>query len=82
MAFEKIANGICWAVVGILGLFFLVAFLGRIIYLVFGFAWLIAYSDLPWWILLPAAFALFSGITYLLVTSVSRRVPSNQKFLN
>ena len=79
--FEKIANGICWTVVVILGLFFLVAIAGRIIYLIFGFAWLFAYSDLPWWVLLPAAIALLAGFTYLFLRNMDRRVPPNHKFL-
>ncbi len=83
--FEKVANAICWAAVIFLGLFVLVIFIFRYVLNVgAGLAWLFAYSDLPWWVMVPAAIALLAGFVFLSYRSYLRsgRVPPNRKFLD
>jgi hypothetical protein len=80
--FEKIANAICWVAAGIIIAFLIVVVLIRGgLHVGIGLAWLFAYSDLPWWVLLPAAIALLAGFAYLFLKSMGRRVPPNRKFL-
>jgi len=80
--FEKIANAICWVVAGIIIAFMIVGVLIRgVLHVGIGLAWLFAYSDLPSWVLLPAAIALLAGFAYLFLKSMGRRVPPNRKFL-
>lgn len=81
---EKIANAICWAAVIFLGLFLLVVVLFRhVLSTIVELGWLFAYSDLPWWVLVPAALGLFAGFSFLFYRSYSRTgpVPRNRKFL-
>ena len=62
------------AAAGILVVFLIASALVRgVLHVGIGLASLFAYSDLPWWILVPAAIALLAGFVFLLRRNTNRR---------
>jgi len=63
---QRIAEIICWAVVGIFFLYGILYVLTRTVGVGIGLFRLFAESLLPWWILAPAGLACLAGVAYLL----------------
>jgi hypothetical protein len=78
---QKISEIICWAVVGILGLFAVVFLLTRVLAPIVGLVLLFVQSPLPWWVLTPAAIALAAGFIYLF-RGMRARIKPNRRYLN
>jgi membrane protein implicated in regulation of membrane protease activity len=81
---EKVFEVICYIEIGILAIFFFVMALLRGLGAFLALVLLFVHSQLPWWILAPAAIALASGFFYLFKRRLARRglIPRNRKFVN
>jgi len=79
---EKVYEAICWTAAVVLGLFAAVVLLPpRDIGVPLAFLSLIRHSNLPWWILTPAAIAVVAGFIYL-TRRMRRTIPRNRKFVD
>jgi hypothetical protein len=78
---EKFYNAVCWVGIGILVVFGVPLFLLRyVVSPIWGFAWLLSNSALPWWERVLAAAAIIAGIAYLISRSSRRGIPRNHNF--